>query len=113
MVPELNSVIANLELRPLRLNESKNDKIGDRQLSHAQKLHDAGLLSTEGLKKVQNARREQLHSDAKIPPVSLKLSVLSIGFQDLEDRCQPTLPAPPMGGDCHKHSCPNVIIAAL
>ena len=40
------------------MNESKNDKVGDRQLSHAKALHDAGLLSAEGLKKVQNARRE-------------------------------------------------------
>ena len=113
VVPELDNVIANLELLPLRLNESKNDKVGDRQLSHAKKLYGAGLLSAEGLKKVQIARREQLQSGAKIPPVSLKLSVLFIGFQDLEDRCQPTLPAPLMGEDCHKHSCPNVIIAAL
>ena len=59
--PELDNVIANLELMPLRMNESKNDKIGDRQLSLAQKFHQAGLLSAEGLKKVQNGRREQLH----------------------------------------------------
>jgi hypothetical protein len=66
-VPELDKVIANLELLPLRLNESKNAKIGDRQLSHAQKLYQAGLLSAEGLKKVQNASREHLHSGAASP----------------------------------------------
>jgi hypothetical protein len=32
VVPELDNVIANLELLPLRLNESKNAKIGDRQI---------------------------------------------------------------------------------
>lgn len=31
VVPELENVIANLELMPLRLNESMNAKIGDRQ----------------------------------------------------------------------------------
>jgi hypothetical protein len=59
-VPELDTVIANLELLPLRLNESKNDKVGDRQLSYAKKLFEAGLLSAEGLKKVQRAGRWQL-----------------------------------------------------
>ena len=56
VVPELDNVIANLELLPLRLNESKNAKIGDRQISYAQKLHQAGLLSADGLKKVQNGK---------------------------------------------------------
>jgi hypothetical protein len=55
IVPELDNVIANLELLPLRINEKKNASIGDRQLSHAQKLYDAGLLSAEGLNKVQSA----------------------------------------------------------
>ena len=45
VVPELDNVIANLELMPLRLNESKNDKIGDRQRDLAKKLHSAGLLT--------------------------------------------------------------------
>lgn len=48
VVPELDNVIANLELMPLRMNESKNDKIGERQRSYAQKLHAAALLSSEG-----------------------------------------------------------------
>ncbi len=61
VVPELDNVIANLELLPLKLNESKNAKIGDRQLSLAQKLHQAGLLSAEGFRKVQNAKHEKVH----------------------------------------------------
>lgn len=56
-VPELDNCVANLELMPLRLNESKNDKIGSRQRSLATKLHDAGLLSAKGFRKVQNAKR--------------------------------------------------------
>ena len=39
VVPELDNVIANLELLPMRLNESKNDKIGDRQKSHAKRFY--------------------------------------------------------------------------
>jgi hypothetical protein len=48
VVPELDNVIANLELMPLRVNERKNDKIGERQRDLAKKLHKAGLLSTKG-----------------------------------------------------------------
>ena len=64
VVPELDHVVANLELLPLRLNESKNATIGDRQLSHAQKLYQAGLLSAEGLKKVQSSGRGPVLSGA-------------------------------------------------
>lgn len=55
VVPELDNVIANLELMPLRMNESKNAKIGVRQLALAEKLHAAGLLSRKGLHKVKRA----------------------------------------------------------
>lgn len=55
--PELDNVIANLELMPLRMNESKNDRIGDRQLSHAKSLNRAGFLSATGLIQVQAAKR--------------------------------------------------------
>lgn len=54
IVPELDNVIANLELLPLKLNESKNDKIGDRQRRLAKQFHAAGLLSTAGLKAVES-----------------------------------------------------------
>jgi len=53
VVPELDNVIANLELMPLRVNEGKNAKIGARQVDLARKLHRAGLLSSEGLKAVE------------------------------------------------------------
>ena len=56
VVPELDCVIANLELLPLRLNESKNDKIADRQRSLPVKLHEAGLLSAGGLWKALRAK---------------------------------------------------------
>jgi hypothetical protein len=53
--PELDCVIANLELMPLRMNESKNDKIGARQVDLAKKLNAAGLLSKAGLEAVLKA----------------------------------------------------------
>ena len=56
VVPELDCVIANLELLPLRLNESKNDKMGSRQRSLAVKFHEAGLLSAGGLWKALRAK---------------------------------------------------------
>ena len=52
VVPELDNVIANLELMPLRMNEKKNAKIGDRQRDMAKKFHKAGLLSRKGLEAV-------------------------------------------------------------
>ena len=55
--PELDNVIANLELMPLRMNESKNDKIGDRQRDMAKKFYQAGLLSDNGLNVVDSAAR--------------------------------------------------------
>jgi hypothetical protein len=55
VVAELDNVIANLELMPLRVNEKKNDKIGDRQRSLARKLFEAGLLSKKGLKAVERS----------------------------------------------------------
>lgn len=57
VVPELDKVIANLELLPATLNESKGDKIGPRQLEVARKLHEAGLLSSPGWRRVQDAAR--------------------------------------------------------
>jgi len=53
--PELDNVIANLELMPLKLNQKKNNSVGERQVSHAEKLHAAGLLSREGLHGVKRA----------------------------------------------------------
>ena len=36
--PELDNVIANLELMPMGLNSAKRDRVGDRQLSLAKAL---------------------------------------------------------------------------
>ncbi len=55
VVPELDNVIANLELMPLRMNESKNANVGPRQLALAEKFHAAGSLSRKGLQKVKRS----------------------------------------------------------
>jgi hypothetical protein len=47
--PELDNVICNLELMPLRLNQAKGDKIGSRQRDLARKLYAAGLLANPQL----------------------------------------------------------------
>jgi hypothetical protein len=52
VAPELDNIIANLELMPLRVNMQKQDKIGDRQRDMAKKFYEAGLLSREGLEVV-------------------------------------------------------------
>lgn len=57
IAPELDNVIANLELMPLSLNLRKGSKVGDRQLSLAKKLNTAGLLSDEGLRRIVTAKR--------------------------------------------------------
>lgn len=49
---ELDTTLANLELMPMRMNSSKNDKIGQRQIDMAKKFHAAGLLSDRGLEAV-------------------------------------------------------------
>lgn len=48
IVPELDNVIANLELMPLRVNRRKSSIIGDRQRDVAKKLFQGGLLSRRG-----------------------------------------------------------------
>ena len=53
VVPELDNLIANLELLPLKMNEGKNAMIGARQVDLARKLHQAGLLSSGGLRAVE------------------------------------------------------------
>lgn len=57
VTPELDNVIANLELMPLSLNLKKNDEIGDRQISTAKEFHAAGLLPDAGFRRVMAMQR--------------------------------------------------------
>src|SRR5437016_9112609 len=64
--PELDNGIANLELMPLRMNESKNAKVGDRQLSLAKTFRAASLLSI-GL--YGNSSSSKLFEDGKVQTI--------------------------------------------
>jgi len=53
--PELDNVIANLELMPMRLNSAKGDRVGERQVALAKRFNEARLLTNHGLHQVQMA----------------------------------------------------------
>lgn len=57
IAPELDNVIANLELMPLSLNQRKGNKVSSRQVSLARKLNAQGILSDAGLRRVLQAAR--------------------------------------------------------
>ena len=48
VAPELDNVLANLELMPQEVNGRKGASIGSRQIDLAQKLYSVGLLSKDG-----------------------------------------------------------------
>jgi hypothetical protein len=52
VAPELDNVVANLELMPMSVNRKKSNKIGERQISMAKQFNAAGLLSDGGLQRV-------------------------------------------------------------
>jgi 5-methylcytosine-specific restriction endonuclease McrA len=59
VAPELDNVIANLELMPQRMNAGKGNRVGERQVDLARKFHKAGLLSAKGLMAVEKAKTER------------------------------------------------------
>jgi hypothetical protein len=60
VVPELDNVIANLELMPGRMNSSKNSSIGERQKALAKEFNAAGMLSKTAMRRVLDVRGEKL-----------------------------------------------------
>jgi hypothetical protein len=56
LAPELGNELANLEMLPRSLNRHKSNRVGERQLSHAQRLQQAGLLTTESMARLQTTR---------------------------------------------------------
>lgn len=52
VAPELDNVIANLELLPLKVNTEKGDKIGDRQRALARQLHEAAVITQSQLERI-------------------------------------------------------------
>ena len=52
VAPELENVIANLELMPLRMNLSKGAAMGERQRDKAKQFAAAGLLTPTRLEQI-------------------------------------------------------------
>jgi hypothetical protein len=63
---ELDNVIANLEFMPQRMNSSKGDRIGQRQVQKAEELNRAGLLADSGLQQVQVRARKQTAAYSRV-----------------------------------------------
>jgi hypothetical protein len=55
LAKEVGNELANLEMLPEPLNRQKSNHVGERQLAHAQRLAEAGLLSKESLARVNKA----------------------------------------------------------
>ena len=53
LAPEAGNELANLEMLPQELNRSKSDRVGPRQLSHAELLFAAGVITQESLSRVR------------------------------------------------------------
>ncbi len=52
LAPEVGNELANLEMLPRTLNRRKSNRVNERQLAHAERLHNAGLLTQTSLLKV-------------------------------------------------------------
>lgn len=53
LVPELDNVLTNLELMPLKMNMSKGARVGARQFDMARRFVAAGLMSAEQAARVR------------------------------------------------------------
>jgi hypothetical protein len=54
---EAGNELANLEMLPEPLNRRKSNRVGERQLAHAQRLFQARLISKESLARVESQAR--------------------------------------------------------
>ena len=52
LAPEVGNELANLEMLPKTLNRAKSNAVGERQVSHAKRLLNAGLLTPESYQRV-------------------------------------------------------------
>jgi hypothetical protein len=53
LAPEAGNELANLEMLPQPVNRRKSNRVGPRQLAHAEALAQASLLTTESLARVR------------------------------------------------------------
>jgi hypothetical protein len=54
LAPETDNELGNLELMPASVNRRKSNRVNSRQVTHAEKLFEAGLLKAESLERVRN-----------------------------------------------------------
>jgi hypothetical protein len=55
LAPEAGNDLSNLELMPARINRAKSNRVGERQLDHAEALFEAKLISAETLARLRAA----------------------------------------------------------
>lgn len=67
LAPEVDNELGNLELMPESLNRKKSDRVGARQLKHAELLFNARLLTAESMERIRaQARMKPAESDNKV-----------------------------------------------
>ena len=57
LAPEVGNELANLEMLPKTLNREKSNRVSERQLAHAERLREAGLLTGESYTRVKMKNR--------------------------------------------------------
>ncbi len=57
LAKEAGNELANLEIMPQPLNRRRSNRVGERQVSHAERLFSAGLLSKDSLDRVRARAR--------------------------------------------------------
>lgn len=60
LAPELGNEIANLEMLPRTENRRKSDRVGERQLAHAEKFFAAGMLGREAMENIRSRASHDL-----------------------------------------------------
>jgi len=72
LAPEIGNELANLEMLPQTVNRQKSNHITTRQLVHAQRLFDAGLMKQESMQRVRAATEKSALQDEKVRPFLLQ-----------------------------------------
>ena len=68
LAPDAGNELANLEMVPQSVNRKKSNHVTTRQLMHAQKLFDAGLLKNESWQRVRAETQKSPHQDEALRP---------------------------------------------
>ena len=65
LAPELGNELANLEMMPGKLNRAKSNKVGQRQLSYADKFLAAGLIGSNSMERVKSVAKNPTWSKTR------------------------------------------------